>query len=338
MEADPTLANAANTAFVVAVVAYAVALFGFAVEYAFGSRSAAANEAPATQKQPAHAGGGGGDLEPDASDDSAAEAPPANAAAPSPRQAVVTGRVAFGAMLVGLVAHAATPTLRAAAMGRWPLGNMFEFIVAVSLVGVAVWTALTLRGVVQRRLGVFAMLATVLLLGAATRVYTEAGPLVPALDSYWIAIHVFAAVLATGVFLVGFVTAVLHLIRRHYDEVLDRDGLLRFPFTVGPKLPFADVLEKLTWRLHVVAFPLWTFAVIAGAIWAREAWSRYWGWDPKEVWSFIAWVVYAAYLHSRATGVTGRKWAPWIAVLGWLVMLFNLFVVNMLLDGLHSYA
>jgi cytochrome c-type biogenesis protein CcsB len=176
------------------------------------------------------------------------------------------------------------------------------------------------------------------MLGAATRVYTEAAPLVPALDSYWIAIHVFAAIIATGIFMVGFVVAVLHLIKRRHDLLDSRGSEIRFPMTLGPRLPLAETLERITWRLHVLAFPLWTFAVIAGAIWARESWGRYWGWDPKEVWSFVAWVVYAAYLHSRATGSAGRRWAPWIAIIGWGVMLFNLFGVNLFIGGLHSYS
>ncbi|MGH8792988.1 MAG: c-type cytochrome biogenesis protein CcsB [Stackebrandtia sp.] len=330
MDADPVLADAANAAFVAAVVVYALAMFGYAVEYAFGRR---AQSAPAAEKELVAVGARSDDAPADAPEAEAPEAP-----AVTPRQALVAGKFGFVAMLLGLAGHAASLALRAASVGRWPWGNMFEFIVAVSLVGVIAWTVIVVRGAAARRLGVFTMLATVLLLGAATRVYTEAGPLVPALDSYWIAIHVLAAILASGLFLVGFVAAVLHLIRRRHDQIVDAGGPLRFPFTIGPKLPLAEALERLTWRMHVLAFPLWTFGVIAGAIWAREAWSRYWGWDPKEVWSFVAWVVYAAYLHSRATGASGRKWAPWIAVLGWIVMLFNLFGVNLFIQGLHSYS
>ncbi|GAA4909192.1 cytochrome c-type biogenesis protein CcsB [Stackebrandtia albiflava] len=337
MTTDPALADASNTAFVAMILLYAVAMFGYAVEYAFARR---AKTVAAPARELVTAGGGTGPASPEHVDESEEDddAPPPVTPGVSFRQAVLAGRIALVAMVLGAVAHAASLGLRAAAVGRWPWGNMYEFIVAVSLVGVIAWIAVVAKGWVARRLSLFAMLATVLMLGAATRVYTEAAPLVPALDSYWIAIHVFAAIVATGVFMVGFVTVVLQLISRRYAELSARDAVIRFPMTLGPRLPLAEKLDRITWRLHVMAFPLWTFAIIAGAIWARESWGRYWGWDPKEVWSFVAWVVYAAYLHSRATGGAGRRWAPWIAVVGWAVMLFNLFGVNLFIDGLHSYA
>jgi len=327
MTPDAGLAAASNATFVAAIVLYAVAMFGYAVEYAFGRP----NRAAAAQRQLVSVGGGTAEPPPDDT-----EAPPNTNVTPA--QAVISGRVATIAMVLGALAHAASLGLRAASVGRWPWGNMFEFIVAVCLVGVIAWIVLVARKTVARHLGLFVMLANVLMLGVATRVYTEAAPLVPALNSYWIAIHVLAAILATGIFLVGFVTAVLHLIKRRYVLLTERGSNVSFPMTLGPRLPVAETLERITWRLHVLAFPLWTFAVIAGAIWARESWGRYWGWDPKEVWSFVAWVVYAAYLHSRATGAAGRRWAPWIVIVGWAVMLFNFFGVNLVLGGLHSYA
>ena len=348
MPTNSALADASTAAFVATIVIYAVAMFGYAVEYAFGRKATAARTEPKvlatigadksqwTIPDEYRAAAGGSEITDHERDEPAT--PTGNQAGVTPRQAVLAGRIATVAMVTGAVVHAATLVLRAAAVGRWPWGNMFEFIVAACLVGVVAWTVVVLRGLAARRLGLFTMLLVVLLLGVSTRVYTEATPLVPALNSYWIAIHVSAAVISTGVFMVGFVFAVLHLIRRHYHRLTSDGRAVRFPFTIAPKLPVADRLEKLTWRLHILAFPLWTFGIIAGAIWAREAWSRYWGWDPKEIWAFVAWVVYAAYLHSRATGATGRRFAPWIVVLGWAVMLFNLFGVNLVFNGLHSYA
>ncbi|MGH8878806.1 MAG: c-type cytochrome biogenesis protein CcsB [Stackebrandtia sp.] len=346
MPSNSGLSDASNTAFVIAIIGYALAMFGFAVEYAFGRREAK-REAAVADREPVAVGAGGSftvpeefaAADPSDPDDGDVQRPePASGSGITPKQGLTAGRFGLVAMILAAIAHAANLGLRAAAVGRWPWGNMFEFIVAVALVGVIVWTVLVIRGSVARRLSLFTMLAVVLLLGSATRVYTEAAPLVPALDSYWIVIHVFAAIVATGVFLVGFVAAVLHLLRRGYHRKLERGQSIRFPFSIAPRLPLAQKLEKLTWRMHVLAFPLWTFAVIAGAIWAREAWSRYWGWDPKEVWAFVAWVVYAAYLHSRNTGSTGRMLAPWIVIIGWAVMLFNLFGVNLVVDSLHSYA
>jgi len=111
-----------------------------------------------------------------------------------------------------------------------------------------------------------------------------------------------------------------------------------FPYTLGPRLPVAANLERLTFRIHAFAFPIWTLAIMCGAIWAEAAWGRYWGWDPKETWSFIAWVVYAGYLHARATPSVRRTTATLLAVAGWGVMMVNLFVINIAVSGLHSYA
>jgi cytochrome c-type biogenesis protein CcsB len=241
--------------------------------------------------------------------------------------------------LLGAAAHAASLAFRGAAAGRVPWGNMYEFVLTACLVGVCCWLVLALRRPGLRHLGVFAMLAVILLLGiAALKLYTRAAPLVPALNSYWIKIHVSAAATASGIFLIGFLTAVMYLIRHGYDTRTAADRLVSFPFTLGPRLPGADTLERLAFRFHALAFPIWTFAIAAGAIWAEAAWGRYWGWDPKETWSFIAWVVYASYLHARATTSLRRRWVAWIAVLGWATMMVNLFAVNLVISGLHSYA
>jgi cytochrome c-type biogenesis protein CcsB len=127
----------------------------------------------------------------------------------------------------------------------------------------------------------------------------------------------------------------MFLIKNGYDQ-----GKRRFPYTLGRRVT-ADptMLERLTFRLHAFAFPLFTFgALIAGPLWAEASWGRYWGWDPKEVWAFISWVVYACYLHARATPSVKRTTATWIALLGFATMLMNLFGVNLFFSGLHSYA
>jgi cytochrome c-type biogenesis protein CcsB len=126
----------------------------------------------------------------------------------------------------------------------------------------------------------------------------------------------------------------MYLIRAGHER-----GKGRFPYTLGTRVPTAEVVERLTFRLHAIAFPIWTFgALIAGPIWAEAAWGRYWGWDPKEVWAFISWVVYAAYLHARATPSARRSTAAWLAIAGWCTMMMNLFGVNLFFEGLHSYA
>ena len=291
----------------------------YAVEYAFGRKNRL--EQPA--RQPVTVGGPPDVSEsPDESDENDHEQNNLNTNL-TPAQAVLTGRVATVAMVLGALAHIASVLLRGLAANRWPWGNMFEFIVAVCLAGVIAWIVVVARKLVARRLGLFTMLTTVIMLGVATRVYTEAGPLVPALDSYWIAIHVLAAIVAFGIFMVGFVTAVLHLIKRRWVLLTERRKRISFPFTLGQRLPLPETLERITWRLHVLAFPLWTFGVIAGAVWLGIV-GPLLGMDPKEVWSFVAWVVYAATcIHEHRC--RRRRWAPWIAIVGWAVVLFNLF-------------
>ena len=161
--------------------------------------------------------------------------------------------------------------------------------------------------------------------------YTEAAQLVPALKSWWLVIHVSAAVVCGGAFTVAAGVTALFLWR----ERAERKG--RVTGNVA-RLPAAARLDTLAYRILAFAFPLWTFAVIAGAIWAENAWGRYWGWDPKETWAFITWVIYAGYLHARATaGWRGRR-AAYIALLGWVSFLINYFGVNLFVNSLHSYA
>jgi cytochrome c-type biogenesis protein CcsB len=221
------------------------------------------------------------------------------------------------------------------AAARPPWGNMYEYILAATFVASAIWIGVVLRRPAVRHLGLFATLGLVLLLGLDGMVaYAPVGPLVPALNSYWFYIHVTTIILASGIFLIGAVPAAMFLVRNGYDQ-----GKRRFPYTLGKHVPAAVGLERLTFRLHAFAFPLFTFgALIAGPIWAEASWGRYWGWDPKEVWAFISWVVYAAYLHARSTPSVKRNVATWIALIGFGTMLMNLFGVNLFFSGLHSYA
>ncbi|HZN72369.1 MAG TPA: c-type cytochrome biogenesis protein CcsB [Micromonosporaceae bacterium] len=261
-----------------------------------------------------------------------APVPAAPAASGGSRAAELAGRAALVATVVGVAAHLATLVTRGVAAGRVPWGNMYEFVLAVTFVGAVAWLVLVVRRPEVRRLGLYVSLTLMLLLGVAgLLLYTAVSPLVPALNSYWLVIHVTAAVLATGIFLVGFVVAAMYLVRNAHERDANK-------FAFAARLPRADVLEPLAFRLHTVAFPIWTFAVAAGAIWAEAAWGRYWGWDPKEIWAFISWVVYAGYLHARATPSVRRTVATWIAIVGWLTMLMNLFGVNIFFVGFHSYA
>ncbi|WP_395886443.1 c-type cytochrome biogenesis protein CcsB [Curtobacterium pusillum] len=241
-------------------------------------------------------------------------------------------RVGMAMTILALVLHVGSIVLRGIAADRVPWGNMFEF----SLTGTGL--IITIFLLVQlwqnlKFLGVFITGLTIILLGIATvNYYVPVVPLQPALQSYWLVIHVFVAIAGTGFFALGAGLAVSQLVQTYRQG--RPSGKLRFMET----LPDADRLEVLTYRVILVGFVLWTFTLIAGAIWAERAWGRYWGWDTKEVWTFIIWVVYAGYIHARATrGWRGAR-SSWLALIGFAAVMFNFSVVNVFFKGLHSYS
>jgi cytochrome c-type biogenesis protein CcsB len=261
-------------------------------------------------------------------------------------------------------------TTRGLAAHRVPWGNMYEFSSMIALIVITSFLVAMTRYDI-RYLGAFLMVPVVLYMGlAGTVLYAAAGPLMPALQSYWLKIHVVAAILATGIFMCGAVASVLYLLRERYERQIlaaatigpgaasatelrgvDRPIVSDTPDSGDPsgpppagrssliaRLPTADALDKAQHRIIAFAFPIWTFAIVAGAIWAESAWGRYWGWDPKETWSFITWVVYACYLHARATaGWKGRR-AATVALVGFTCLFIDFYVVNTFIVGLHSYA
>ncbi|MEU4380552.1 c-type cytochrome biogenesis protein CcsB [Micromonospora echinofusca] len=311
-----------------AILAYLVAMISHAVEYALGNSRARVAAAPARELVGAGVGAAGGST-PDAPVD-----PGAAAAERTARRARLGGLVAVAATALGALLHLGALVTRGLAADRMPWGNMYEFVLTGTWIGVAGWLVVLWQRPQLRRLGLFLSLVMVLLVATAELVlYTPIVPLVPALNSYWFVIHVSTIVFASGIFLLGAVPAVAFLMRSGYEQ-----GRRSFPYTLAKRLPAAAALERLTFVLHAFAFPVFTFAVIAGAIWAEAAWGRPWGWDPKETWSFISWVIYAGYLHARATPSVKRNVATWLAIVGFLTMLMNLFGVNIFFEGLHSYG
>nr|WP_090341394.1 c-type cytochrome biogenesis protein CcsB [Mycolicibacterium malmesburyense]CRL71229.1 cytochrome C biogenesis protein CcsB [Mycolicibacterium malmesburyense] len=229
--------------------------------------------------------------------------------------------------------------LRGAATSRAPWGNMYEFINLTCFCGL-VAAAVVLRRRQYRALWVFVLVPVLILLTVSGRwLYTNAAPVMPALQSYWLPIHVSVVSLGSGVFLVAGVASILFLLKMsRFGDPQRRgqaDGLLARTLD---RLPDPQILDRIAYRTTIFAFPVFGFGVIFGAIWAEEAWGRYWGWDPKETVSFIAWVVYAAYLHARSTAGWRDKKAAWINVVGFIAMVFNLFFINLVTVGLHSYA
>jgi cytochrome c-type biogenesis protein CcsB len=318
------MAELSNQLMALTVLAYLAAMVCYAAEYAFGKRSHIGRAAGRPARELVGAGG------PPVAGQKM-DLPPE----PGLDRGALIGPIAVGLNVLALLLHVATLVTRGVAADRMPWGNMYEFTLSVSFVGSAAWLGVLSRRPAIRHLGLFVALTMVVLLGANGLIaYTPVGPLVPALNSYWFIIHVATIILSSGIFLFGAVPAALFLIRTGHD-----DGKRRFPYTLGKRVPAAATLERLTFRLHAFAFPLFTFgALIAGPLWAEASWGRYWGWDPKEVWAFISWIVYASYLHARATPSVKRTTATWIALIGFATMLMNLFGVNLFFEGLHSYA
>ncbi|KIU17822.1 c-type cytochrome biogenesis protein CcsB [Mycolicibacterium llatzerense] len=243
------------------------------------------------------------------------------------------GRVGLALVYVGIAMLFACIVLRGLATTRVPWGNMYEFINLTSFCGL-IAAAVVLRKPQFRALWVFVLVPELILLSVSGKwLYTNAAPVMPALQSYWLPIHVSVVSIGSGVFLVAGVASILFLLKM--SPLADRDnGFGR----MIQRLPDAQTLDRIAYRTTIFAFPIFGFGVIFGAIWAEEAWGRYWGWDPKETVSFVAWVVYAAYLHARSTAGWRDKKAAWINVVGFVAMVFNLFFINLVTVGLHSYA
>jgi cytochrome c-type biogenesis protein CcsB len=245
------------------------------------------------------------------------------------------GNTAFSVLVVAIVLHVASIVLRGFATHRFPLGNMYEFV-TMATAAAAVVGMTFLREQRYRSMWVFLLVPILILMFVAgTLLYADAAPVVPALKSFWLPIHVTIVSIGSGVFLVSGIASLLFLYRLRQPEGQESDNILG---TIARRLPDARTLDRLAYKTTIIGFPLFGAGVILGAIWAEAAWGRFWGWDPKETCSFIAWVLYAAYLHARATSGWRDTKAAWINIAGFVAMLFNLFIINMVISGLHSYA
>jgi cytochrome c-type biogenesis protein CcsB len=265
------------------------------------------------------------------------------------------GRLGLSMTLVAGVVHVVAVVLRGVAADRAPWGNMYEFIttslalaIVIYLVGVFFfgWKGFGLPVTLLASVGVGL---------AVTVFYVDVAPLMPALRSVWFVIHVLAASLAGAIFNIGGIASILFLIRQRAERRA-AETVVRSKVTAGAgsfehvsdpatpisgyagRLPSSATLDRVAYRMHAFAFPLWTFAVAAGAIWAQYAWGRFWGWDPKETWSLVTWIIYAAYLHARATAGWKGTRAAVLAIIGLVSFWWNFVGVNLLLNGLHSYA
>jgi cytochrome c-type biogenesis protein CcsB len=284
------------------------------------------------------------------------------------------GDAGMALVLIGWPLHAASIFTRALEAGHWPLGNMYEYSTGIAFVIVTVCVVLMVRAK-MRLIGLPAMIATVALMGVAYMLYVPPGQLVPALHSYWLTIHVTSMATSSAILSFSFFFGMAYLAKRWADNRnfavatnvavpasvgsgggvatmtmvggggtggggLGSAGGIRSPLAtwLNRALPRASILDGWSYRFVMIGFPIWTFGVICGAIWGEHAWGRYWGWDPKETFAFITWVIFAIYLHARVTYGWKEKRAAIITAFGFAAILFTLYAVNLWIAGLHSYA
>ncbi len=355
---DYTLAEYSDLFMLLAAFAYTVAFLAFTWDLAKSSKTIQAVESKLTEQKagaqvPVHAGASArpgragsdtyladGNVRGWAGGDSTAgdgaQAQTADASMGYVGARRNAARVGVALTVLGALIHAAAVVARGLAAHRVPWGNMYEFCTTGALV-VAVVFLLVLLKRDLRFLGTFVLALVVIMMMVATIGFpTPVAHLIPALQSYWLIIHVSVAVIASALFTLTFAMSVLQLLQADRESKIRAGGTSKLQFL--RIVPSAQALENFAYRINAVAFVLWTFTLMAGSVWAEQAWGRYWGWDTKEVWTFVIWVVYAGYLHARATrGWTGTR-AAWLSIVGFLCVVFNFTIVNMFFAGLHSYA
>ncbi|WP_111467098.1 c-type cytochrome biogenesis protein CcsB [Microbacterium suaedae] len=307
-----------------AISVYALAFICYAVDLA--KRSEASIRQKDRQAQLVGAGGSAAPAELDAD-------------GPVPHGKNVMARIGTTLTGIAFLLHLGATVLRGIGAGRVPWSNMYEFAMTSTLlftavyIGVLFWKDL-------RYLGAFMTGLVTILLGAASMptIYTSITPLMDPLKSTWLVIHVFVASLSTAFLALAFALSVLQLMQARRERRAVDDPEQAEKRSVLRTMPSAEALEGLAYRFAIIGFIFWTFTLIAGSIWAQDAWGRYWGFDTKEVWTFIIWVLYAGYIHARATrGWRGTR-SAWLSIVGFIAVIFNFTIVNMFFEGLHAYS
>src|SRR3954452_5047584 len=352
MVVDQGLSDISNAFIYSAMLVYTISFLGFAIDLSGrGTPVPEAAQKPVTVARPVRVGSGGDGAPTDEAGPSGSDVASSDASGSVASGSERSGSDGFGSdgrsralgialamTYLAFALHLAGVVARGLSVERAPWGNMYEFSITGTLVVAAVFLVVVNRRPELRFLGTFIIGPVLLSLGLATAVfYTDAAQLLPALKSFWLVIHVSVAFIASALFTLGFSLTVIQLVQERRERFRANGETLRRGQFMDA-LPSAASLESNAYQLHAIAFPLWSFTLIAGAIWAEKAWSSYWSWDPKEVWSFVIWVVYAAYLHARATqGYQGRR-AAYLAVAGFACLMFNYLGVNFLFVGFHGYA
>ena len=309
-----------SLALVTSVVVYMLAMFAHAAEWASARRLPADVSVEARELVSVGSERVGAAAEP-------AVAAPERSAARTEQ----FGRIGVALTVIGFLLSVSGVVMRGLAAGRAPWGNMFEFTTSAMVFVVGAYLITVWRAGL-RWLGLPVTLLAAIGNGLAVTVfYVAVAPLVPALHSVWFLIHIIAAAIAGAAFNIGGLMSILYLLKKRAERRGQVVGYLA-------RLPGSSRIDLIAYRFHAFAFPLWTFAVAAGAIWAEYAWGRYWGWDPKETWALVTWVIFACYLHARSTAGWRGTRAAVIALIGVASFWFNFVGINLLVSGLHSYA
>ncbi|AKL95663.1 cytochrome c biogenesis protein CcsA [Clostridium aceticum] len=228
---------------------------------------------------------------------------------------------------VAFVLHTLAIAARGVGAERVPLTNQYEFATSFAW-GIALCFIIFEHRYHFRAMGTFVTPIIFLIIGYAAMQSKDVRPLMPALQSYWLALHVATAVISYGAFGVACGVSCMYLLKDKFkkDEFISKH------------MPTLEKLDAISYRATALGFLFLTLVIVTGAIWAEQAWGRYWAWDPKETWSFITWIIYSVYLHLRLTkGWRGKK-AALFSVIGFACVLFTYIGVNTLLPSIHSYA
>ena len=254
-------------------------------------------------------------------------------------RATVTEKAGLFFLIFATVLLAIGVVLRAISVARVPWGNMYEYAITGTLTIAVIFL---IARIFVKEIHFVSLLISgfaLLTLGAATTLfYVEVASLMPALQNYWLIIHVSVAVLATAFFNIAAALSVAYLLKTAGWVQKSKLAFVKGMNRLFGSFPADNKLERLSYRFNIIGFILWTFTLIAGAIWAERAWHRYWGWDTKEVWTFIIWTLYAGYLHANATRGWSGKRSAWLSLVGFAAVIFNFVIVNLYFKGLHVYS
>jgi len=236
-------------------------------------------------------------------------------------------KVAVILQTAGFILHTAALIVRGIGAGRLPLTNQYEFATSFAW-GLCLVSLIFVYRYKFHVLGAFAAPVIFLIIGYAAMQSKDVHELMPALRSNWLGFHVSSAIIGYGGFGVSFVLGIIFLMREYMKDqsFLDRH------------VPSREKLDLIAYRSVSLGLLFLTFCILTGAIWAERAWGSYWSWDPKETWSLITWIIYAAYLHLRINRGWKGKAAAVFAVIGFIAVLFTYIGVNSFLPGVHSYA